>query len=290
VTTFKFQYDSAAGVMRCTGAFPDSGPGIFVLQSAPSSPPGAGTIAMWGDTTNATVEVEDSSGNISSVPRQEACTNQVVTGLGTNARIACAAVTEAMITLANNTTNNVSTTKHGFAPILPNDATKYLDGTGAYSVPAGGGSSGFRASCPYSTFTMTGSDVTICTFSGVTLAAGQCAEIKAHVLSSPTGGNWTGALKVAGSAISTFSLAGQATHFFFTISYCNDSGVQNAQHYGHTYGSYVVTYAGGNGQFSELRGGGGTSSVDFSTAKTITLTANEGSDTFTLYEATIETF
>jgi hypothetical protein len=37
------------------------------------------------------------------------------------------------------TTVNVSTSKHGFAPKLPNDATKYLDGTGAYTVPAGGG-------------------------------------------------------------------------------------------------------------------------------------------------------
>lgn len=50
-------------------------------------------------------------------------------------------ITEAMQTLANNTTNNVSITKHGYAPILPNDATKYLDGTGAWSVPAGGGGS-----------------------------------------------------------------------------------------------------------------------------------------------------
>jgi len=40
------------------------------------------------------------------------------------------------------TDNNVSTLKHGFAPKLPNDATKYLDGTGAYSVPAGGGGGG----------------------------------------------------------------------------------------------------------------------------------------------------
>lgn len=39
----------------------------------------------------------------------------------------------------DNTDLNVSTTKHGLAPKLPNDATKYLDGTGAYSVPAGGG-------------------------------------------------------------------------------------------------------------------------------------------------------
>lgn len=37
------------------------------------------------------------------------------------------------------TTLNVSTSAHGLAPKLPNDATKYLDGTGAYTVPAGGG-------------------------------------------------------------------------------------------------------------------------------------------------------
>jgi len=50
-----------------------------------------------------------------------------------------AAVTDAMLSTSDITTNNVSTTKHGFAPKAPNDATKYLDGTGAYSVPASGG-------------------------------------------------------------------------------------------------------------------------------------------------------
>lgn len=39
------------------------------------------------------------------------------------------------------TTLNVSTSKHGLTPKLPNDATKYLDGTGLYSVPSGGGGS-----------------------------------------------------------------------------------------------------------------------------------------------------
>lgn len=39
------------------------------------------------------------------------------------------------------TTNNVSTSKHGFAPKAPNVATQYLDGTGAYSTPAGSGTS-----------------------------------------------------------------------------------------------------------------------------------------------------
>jgi len=40
------------------------------------------------------------------------------------------------------TTLNVSTSAHGLTPKLPNDATKYLDGSGAYSVPAGSGGAG----------------------------------------------------------------------------------------------------------------------------------------------------
>jgi len=48
-------------------------------------------------------------------------------------------VTDANLSTSDITTNDVSTTKHGFAPKLPNDATKYLDGTGNYSTPAGGG-------------------------------------------------------------------------------------------------------------------------------------------------------
>jgi len=46
-----------------------------------------------------------------------------------------AAIVEAAITLADNTTNNVSITKHGFAPKAPNDAAKFLDGTGAWTTP-----------------------------------------------------------------------------------------------------------------------------------------------------------
>ena len=44
------------------------------------------------------------------------------------------AVVEADQTLADNTTNDVSTAKHGYAPKAPNDATKFLDGTGAYDT------------------------------------------------------------------------------------------------------------------------------------------------------------
>lgn len=51
--------------------------------------------------------------------------------------ITAAKPTEAQLSTADNTTLDVSTSKHGFAPKAPNDATKYLDGTGSYSVPGG---------------------------------------------------------------------------------------------------------------------------------------------------------
>jgi hypothetical protein len=47
-------------------------------------------------------------------------------------------VVESEITLADNTTNNASTTKHGFLKKLSNIATEYMDGTGNFSTPAGG--------------------------------------------------------------------------------------------------------------------------------------------------------
>jgi len=48
-------------------------------------------------------------------------------------------IRESNLVLSDVTTDDVSIAAHGFAPKLPNDATKYLDGTGTYSVPAGGG-------------------------------------------------------------------------------------------------------------------------------------------------------
>ena len=52
----------------------------------------------------------------------------------------CTGLPEGGLSMTDITTNNVSTTKHGFAPKAPNDATKFLDGTGVYSTPAGSGS------------------------------------------------------------------------------------------------------------------------------------------------------
>lgn len=56
------------------------------------------------------------------------------TSNGTMARIAD--ITDANVAFTDVTTGDVSTTKHGFAPKSPNDITKKLDGTGAYTVAA----------------------------------------------------------------------------------------------------------------------------------------------------------
>jgi Right handed beta helix region len=45
-------------------------------------------------------------------------------------------VTEASISLSDVTTDDVSITKHGFAPKAPNDALKFLNGVGGYSKPS----------------------------------------------------------------------------------------------------------------------------------------------------------
>lgn len=66
-----------------------------------------------------------------------------VTGSGTGsfaATIANASVTETKLSFSDITTNNASTTKHGLLPKLDNNSAHFLDGTGAWSTPGGGGS------------------------------------------------------------------------------------------------------------------------------------------------------
>lgn len=59
--------------------------------------------------------------------------------LNGSATPAYAQVKDSDLSTSDITTNNVSISKHGFAPKSPNDATQYLDGTGNYSVPTGSG-------------------------------------------------------------------------------------------------------------------------------------------------------
>lgn len=49
------------------------------------------------------------------------------------------AAAESAITFTDITTNNASTSKHGYLLKLDNNAAHYMDGTGAWSTPSGGG-------------------------------------------------------------------------------------------------------------------------------------------------------
>lgn len=51
-------------------------------------------------------------------------------------------VTEAMQVLADNTTQDVSTTKHGYVPKAPNSTTVFLRGDATWATPPGGGATG----------------------------------------------------------------------------------------------------------------------------------------------------
>jgi hypothetical protein len=127
----------------------------------------------------------------------------------TTAKINAGAVTEAKITLADNTTGNVSTSAHGFAPKSPNDATKYLDGSGGYSVPAGSLSvlRSYIAGCALSNNGTTSLNV----------AAGQVADdTNAFMLSVSAGTidcTTTGA-----NGLDTGSLANSTWYHVFAIS------------------------------------------------------------------------
>ena len=50
-------------------------------------------------------------------------------------------VVEDDLSLSDNTTDDVSITKHGFAPKAPNDSSQFLNGLGSWATPASGGSS-----------------------------------------------------------------------------------------------------------------------------------------------------
>lgn len=69
--------------------------------------------------------------NLSATGGSHSFLKQALTG----AAITVTAVTDADLSISDITTNNVSTSAHGLVPKAPNDATKYLDGTGAYSRP-----------------------------------------------------------------------------------------------------------------------------------------------------------
>lgn len=97
--------------------------------------------AAWVSYSSASTGLNQLTGDVTAGPGSGSQVATITNGAIVTAKIADAQVTEAKQVLVDNTTQDVSITKHGYAPKLPNDATKYLNGVGAWAVPAGGGGS-----------------------------------------------------------------------------------------------------------------------------------------------------
>lgn len=115
------------------------------------------------------------SGNAGTVTTNANLTGPV-TSVGNATSVSNGVITEAMQLLSDNTTNNVSTSKHGYAPKAPADATKFLNGAGVYSTPV---TSALIGTSTTSLAIATGT-ITFTTQSGLTLGAGQYVVIPSH--------------------------------------------------------------------------------------------------------------
>lgn len=70
-------------------------------------------------------------------------------GLITAASSSTITPAESSITFTDITTNNASTTKHGYLPKLDNNSAHFLNGQGAWATPAGGGGGGSPGGSQY---------------------------------------------------------------------------------------------------------------------------------------------
>lgn len=148
-------------------------PSVRLKESDASSidTPGTGRVSIFLDSATGDVSVKDDTGTVfplggsgltvggdlvGSLPNPSLAPTAVVAGaygdashivtltVDARGRLTAAStlavsIAESNLTLTDITTNNVSTSEHGFAPKLPNDATKFLNGTGGYTVPSGAG-------------------------------------------------------------------------------------------------------------------------------------------------------
>lgn len=120
-----------------------------------------------------------------------------------------AVVTDALLSTSDITTNDVSTTKHGFAPKAPNDATKYLDGTGAWSVPAGGGGGSTVLATYKASDTSVTSSTSLVDATNLSFAIGAGETFTGHIALTTTSGA-SGGIKL------DFSVPSGATGNFTT--------------------------------------------------------------------------
>lgn len=142
VTSYVQETEPVSPPINATWFQPSTGTLKIVTSTSPltwGAVTGAAGAADWPDITNKPAAITALSGT--NTGDQTITLTGDVTGSGTGSfatTIGSAKVTEAMQVLADNTTQDVSTTKHGYVPKAPNDTTKFLRGDATWQVPAGG--------------------------------------------------------------------------------------------------------------------------------------------------------
>lgn len=113
---------------------------------------------------------------------------------------------ENSLNLSDNTTNNASTSKHGFLLKLDNNAAHYMDGTGAWSTPSGSGANWVASGSTNSTLPGIGSAYQLIGTNGILSGDG----------SSPGGVVFSGGdVTLTNNATNAFSFIGASAGYTF---------------------------------------------------------------------------
>lgn len=110
---------------------------FFNALAAQAAAAGSGSVTHTGSLTADHLILGNGGADIKALPAIGTA-NQVLHGNAFGAPT-FGAVVEADQNLSDVTTANVSISAHGYTPKLPNDATKFLNGIGGYTVPSGSG-------------------------------------------------------------------------------------------------------------------------------------------------------
>lgn len=187
----------------------------------------SGTLAQFAATTSLQLKntISDETGSGALVFATSPTLVTPLLGTPTSGTLTnCTGYIEANLVTTDVITNNVSITKHGFAPKAPNDATKYLDGTGVYTVPAGSGGgitgsltsgritvgAGASSVQDYSNFTYNGTSLTISS-TGPHSIGGSTVANKSLILQGTFSAADNSTFNCSFDIVQTFNLAANAT-------------------------------------------------------------------------------
>lgn len=229
---------------------------------------------LSGITTGNTrvLTVPNFDGTIATLAGTETLTNKTLVG----ANNSISGITEAMQTLADNTTNNASTSNHGYLKKLSNVSTEFMNGQGNWAVPAGGTSTLVvcQANAVVHTSTSENTELTY-TVTANTLTADGGFRFKALILIDVTGFGLTltWKLKFGGTTMHTSFLSIAAGVYLMELTWdCFNANVTNLQYsrskaHAYTTGAFSSGYATYTDSFSN-----NTASIDTTANKDIVFT------------------